>query len=212
MKLLLDLTIKSPKQKITYADNFFLIGSCFTEHIGRRLEELKFPVLQNPNGILFDPISVTKSINSYLEPKSYNKEDLFFLNELWQSWNHHSHFSGTNKLEVLTKINLSQKAAHDQLLKASWLIITLGSSFSYHLQQNNIPVANCHRAPGQTFNKHLLTVQETTNALQETILKLQGFNPTLQVIFTISPVRHIRDGVVETDKINSNTLTTLQPA
>jgi lysophospholipase L1-like esterase len=200
MKLMLDIDIKSPKQKITYADKFFLIGSCFTEHIGRRLEELKFPVLQNPNGILFDPISVTKSLDSYIEPKSYIKEDLFFLNELWQSWNHHSHFSGINKLEVLANINESQRAAHNHLAKATWLIITLGSSFSYRLHENNQSVANCHRAPGQTFNKHLLTVEETTTALRETIEKLQAFNPLLQVLFTISPVRHIRDGVVENNR------------
>ncbi len=200
MKLLLDIDIKSPEQKITYADKFFLIGSCFTEHIGKRLEELKFPVLQNPNGILFDPISVTKSINSYIEPKSYNIADLFFLNELWQSWNHHSHFSGTSKLEVLANINKSQKAAHDHLAKATWLIVTFGSSFSYRLQENNQPVANCHRAPGQIFSKHLLTVDETITALRETIENLKEFNPLLQVLFTISPVRHIRDGVVENNR------------
>ena len=200
MKLMLDIEIKSPKNKITYEDKFFLIGSCFTEHIGKRLEDLKFPVLQNPNGILFDPISVTKSIHSYLEPKSYNKEDLFFLNELWQSWNHHSHFSGINKLEVLAKINESQRAAHNHLAKASWLVVTLGSSFSYHLQENNQSVANCHRAPGQTFTKHLLTVEETHTALTKTIKNLQLFNPNLKIIFTISPVRHIRDGVIENNR------------
>ncbi len=200
MKLMLDIDIKSPRQKINYGDKFFLIGSCFTEHIGKRLSDLKFPVLQNPNGILFDPISVTKSLNSYIELKSYNKEDLFFLNELWQSWNHHSHFSGINKLEVLANINESQKAAHNHLAKATCLIITLGSSFSYLLHENNQSVANCHRASGQIFTKHLLTIEETHNALTETIKNLRAFNPYLQVIFTISPVRHIRDGVVENNR------------
>jgi len=198
---MLDVDIKSPSEKITYSDKIFIIGSCFTEHIGRRLEELKFPVVQNPNGILFDPLSVTKSLNSYVDLKRYEQKDLFYMNELWQSWNHHSLFSGMNAESVLLNINISQKKAHEHLKNAKWLIITLGSSFSYQLQEeDNQPVANCHRAPGQWFNKHLLSAEETVAALSETIETLKTFNPSLNIIFTISPVRHIRDGVVENNR------------
>lgn len=197
MKLMLDVEIKPPTRKITYADKIFLVGSCFTEHIGRRLEELKFPVSQNPNGILFDPVSVSKSLNSYIDLKTYQQTDLFYLNELWQSWNYHSVFSGMDAYTVLLNINDSQKKAHEKLKAATWLIVTLGSSFSYRLTDDNQPVANCHRAPGKWFNKHLLSIEETLAALEESIQKLQLFNPGLQIIFTISPVRHIRDGVVE---------------
>jgi hypothetical protein len=102
--------------------------------------------------------------------------------------------------EVVHNINFSQRSAHDQLKKSTWLIVTLGSSFSYQLAQDHQPVANCHRAPGQWFNKHLLSTEETVNALEESIQKLRVFNPALQVIFTISPVRHIRDGVVENNR------------
>lgn len=201
MKLMLDVEIKSPEKKITYSDKLFLIGSCFTEHIGRRLEELKFPVLQNPNGILFDPVSVSSALNSYVDLRKYEQKDLFYLNELWQSWSHHSMFSGMDAGSVLLNINLSQKKAHDHLNSATWLVITLGSSFSYQLtDEDNFPVANCHRAPGQWFNKHLLTTEETVIALTESIEKLKAFNPGLQIIFTISPVRHIRDGVVENNR------------
>ncbi|MCW3081581.1 MAG: hypothetical protein JWR87_3011 [Segetibacter sp.] len=197
---MLDVQIKSPAKKITYADRFFLIGSCFTEHIGRRLEELKFSTIQNPNGILFDPVSVSKSLNSYVDLKKYKQADLFYLNELWQSWNHHSLFSGMDANNVLLNINLSQRKAHEELKSATWLVITLGSSFSYQLTEDNQPVANCHRAPGQWFNKHMLTTEETVAALDESIQKLLVFNQTLQIIFTISPVRHIRDGVVENNR------------
>jgi hypothetical protein len=200
MKLMLDIDIKSPADKITYSDKIFLIGSCFTEHIGKRLEELKFPILQNPNGILFDPVSVSKSLNSYIDLKNYVKSDLFFLNELWQSWNHHSIFSGMDLIEVLAKINESQRKAHSHLKEANWLIVTLGSSFSYQLNENQQSVANCHRAPGQWFKKHMLQIEETVAALTESIEKLQIFNPDLKIIFTISPVRHIRDGVVENNR------------
>lgn len=198
---MLDVDIKSPAEKITYSDQIFLIGSCFTEHIGKRLEELKFRVLQNPNGILFDPLSVSKALNSYVDLQKYSQKDLFYLDELWQSWNHHSVFSGMDAGSVLLNINLSQKKAHEHLKKATWLIVTLGSSFSYQLtDEDNYPVANCHRAPGQWFNKHLLSTDETVSALTNTIEKLKIFNPALKIIFTISPVRHIRDGVVENNR------------
>jgi hypothetical protein len=101
---------------------------------------------------------------------------------------------------VLLNINLSQKNAHEQLKAANWLVVTLGSSFSYQLTEDNQPVANCHRAPGQWFNKYLLGIEETVAALEESINKLLTFNPGLQIIFTISPVRHIRDGVVENNR------------
>lgn len=201
MKLMLDVEIKSPVERITYSDQIFLIGSCFTEHIGKRLEELKFPVLQNPNGILFDPVSVSKALNSYIDLKKYEQKDLFYLNELWQSWSHHSMFSAMEAGSVLLNINLSQRQAHDRLKSATWLIVTLGSSFSYQLtNEDNFPVANCHRAPGQWFNKYMLSTQDTINALSESIEKLKTFNPALKIIFTISPVRHIRDGVVENNR------------
>jgi hypothetical protein len=206
MKMMLDIDIKSPAEQITYSDKIFLIGSCFTEHIGGRLMELKFPVLQNPNGILFDPVSVSKSLLSYVNEKRYGKDDLLYLNELWQSWNHHSMYSGMEMAEVLTNINNSQQRAHNFLKTADWLIVTLGSSFSYRLTEGGEPVANCHRAPSQWFNKYLLTIEETTNALREAIDALQGFNPRLKIIFTISPVRHIRDGVIENNRSKARLL------
>jgi GSCFA family len=206
MDFQLPLHIKPLPQPIRYTDYLMLMGSCFTEHIGGRLDELKFNTLQNPNGILFDPISVCNSLVSYIEQKEYNATDLFYLNELWQSWQHHSKFSGIDKMVVLNTINHCQQQAHFFLKKASWLIITLGSSFSYHLVENNMPVANCHRAPAQTFKKHLLGIEEIIGVLDNTIHRLFHFNPSLQIIFTISPVRHIRDGVVENNRSKARLL------
>ena len=203
MKLMLDIEIKSPPKKITYADNISLIGSCFTDHIGRRLSDFKFSVLQNPNGILFDPVNVGKSLISYIDNQQYKETDLFYLNELWQSWNHHSIFSGMIAEDVIANINLSQAKAHNFLEKTDWLIITLGSSFTYKLIENQQFVANCHRAPAQLFQKYLLTSEETILSLEDTINKLQRFNPDLKIIFTISPVRHIRDGVIENNRSKS---------
>jgi len=185
---------------ISYSSKVLLTGSCFTEHIGDRLQELKFDVLQNPNGILFDPHSVASSLVSYIQNKTYSPADLVYFNELWQSWNHHSRFSNVDAGECLAQINQSQQQAHQFLKQADWLIITLGSSFSYRLIENNSGVANCHRAPAQWFRKHLMTIEETNSALDNCLHQLFQFNPSLRILFTISPVRHIRDGVIENNR------------
>ncbi len=192
--------IKPLEQPLRYTDRLLLVGSCFTEHIGNALEDLKFPVLQNPNGILFDPYSVATSLVSYIQPRLYIPEDLVLLEELWQSWHHHSQFADMHQEVCLQKINASQTRAHQFLKDADWIIITLGSSFSYRLVDTGMPVANCHRAPAQTFQKHLMTIDEINSVLDNCLHQLFHFNPRLRVIFTVSPVRHLRDGVVENNR------------
>jgi hypothetical protein len=204
MNFMLDLPLVPPDQQIDYKDKLLVTGSCFTEHIGNSLASLKFNVLQNPNGILFDPRSVAYSLVSYIQNKQYTTDDLFHLNELWHSWQHHSVFSNIDKYQCLQKINESQTKAHDFLLNASWLLITLGSSFSYQLSDAALShgggVANCHRAPTQWFNKHLMSIEEIVIQMESCIHQLLRFNPSLKIVFTVSPVRHIRDGVVENNR------------
>ncbi|HXB44681.1 MAG TPA: GSCFA domain-containing protein [Puia sp.] len=200
MEFMLDMPITAPSHKINYSDPMLLIGSCFTEHISNYLGELKFNVLENPNGILFDPHSVAASIVSYIQNDQFTENRLFYLNELWHSWQHHSIFSNMDKAACLDIINKSQDQAHHFLKKTKWLIITLGSAFSYHLSENGLAVANCHRAPAQWFNKHLMTIEEINVALDNCIHQLIAFNPNIRVLFTVSPVRHIRDGVVENNR------------
>ena len=209
MQFQLPIQITSPETRINFRNKILLTGSCFTEHIGNSLSELKFSVLQNPNGILFDPRSVCNSLLSYVENRQYKKDDLFFLNEVWNSWEHHSRFSNINADECLKIINESQQHAHNFLKEADWLIVTLGSSFSYRLTSftpnpsrggEGGGVANCHRAPSQWFNKHLLSTDEIISLLDSAYHGLKEYNSTLKIIFTISPVRHIRDGVIENNR------------
>ncbi len=217
MEFMLNIDITEPKQKINYKDPILLIGSCFTEHIGDTLEELKFNILQNPNGILFDPLSVSSSLVSYTTDHKYMEDDLFYLNECWNSWQHHSRFSHTDKKECLRLINDSRRGAHDFLKKAEWLIITLGTAFSYRLAEtapleyrNGVQilsaVANNHRAPAQWFRKHLMAIEEINSVLDNCLHQLFQFNPKLKIIFTVSPVRHIRDGVVENNRSKARLL------
>ena len=112
MDLLLHIDVKKLPEPITYQDRILLMGSCFTEHIGDALDELKFNVLQNPNGILFWPESVCKSLLSYVENKHYSLEDLFCLHEVWHSWSHHSRYSNINLGEAIRLINEAQRYAN----------------------------------------------------------------------------------------------------
>lgn len=210
MEFQLPIQIPAFSRPISYKDKILLVGSCFTEHIGNKLQELKFGVLQNPNGILFDPYSVADSLVSYIQNRQYSNKDLFYLNEVWQSWHHHSIFSNTNERECLLRINESQSRAHAFLKDTDWIIITLGSSFSYRLVENEIPVANCHRAPAQTFRKHMMSIEETSTVLDNCIHQLFHFNPKLKIIFTVSPVRHIRDGVVENNRSKARLIEVVQ--
>jgi GSCFA family len=206
MKLMADIKIQAPDTRIAHADAIMLVGSCFTEHIGGSLRDNKFQVLQNPHGIIFDPISLCAGITSYIENKTYDLPQLFLYNELWQSWAHHSRFSGIDRNAVLAAISVAQRAAHEFLSSAKWLIITLGSSYSYRLAETGMPVANCHRAPAQWFNKHLCTIDETVSALDNMLYRLFKFNANIRVIFTVSPVRHTRDGLVENNRSKARLL------
>ena len=199
-------------EKINLRQKIFLMGSCFTENMGTKLKLNKFDVLENPNGILFNPISIARSFNAYLNAKIYTESDLFYQNECWNSWEHHSRFSHPDKEQCLFGINESQQHANKFLKKADWVIVTLGSAFAYTLQDNtNLSegntsatagdiVANCHKVPTDKFNKILLPVNEIILGLQKTIEDLILFNPFIKIIFTISPVRHLREGVVENNR------------
>ena len=194
---MLDIDIASPKVQLSYKDKILLVGSCFTEEIGVRLKEVKFNSLQNPNGILYDPFSICRAISSWIGNISSDDQQLVFLDELWHSWQHHSVYSGIDKETVIKNIQTSTANAHHYLKQANWLLITLGSSIHYSLAEGNLEVANCHKAPSSFFEKKSIAVDEIASALRDSLKELSVFNPSLQVILTVSPVRHTRDGLVE---------------
>jgi hypothetical protein len=188
--------------RINHRHKLLLVGSCFTENIGTRLRQHKFEILENPNGILFNPISITRSVQSYFSGKQFTEAELFYQNECWNSWEHHSRFSIPGKAACLSAINQSLQSAHGFILKADWLFVTVGSAFVYELE-NGAVVANCHKVPTDKFRKRLLTVDETVTAFKTMLDELLGVNPTIKIIFTVSPVRHLRDGFVENNRSKS---------
>ncbi len=205
MQLTLSLEIPPLPVRVKYEESILLIGSCFTEHISEKLAAHKFRVLSNPNGNLFNPLSVCESLRGYISGKRYTEDDLFYLNELWNSWDHHTQFSNIDKQAALDNINASQSAASEFIKNADWIFITLGSAFQYFLNERspfpgNRTVSNNHRGRAQWFEKRLLTSDEIVESLRAMMAELFAVNPKARVIYTISPVRHIRDGVVENNR------------
>ncbi len=206
MKFHFEFDIKRSPYSVRHGQRSLLIGSCFTESIGEKLRKHKFATLENPNGILFNPVSVAEAIKMYITDLRVTTADIFEHNETWNSWKHHSRFSGVTANECIDKINQSTENAHNYLKQADHLLVTLGSAWVYTLTANaaggkeGSVAANNHKAPADWFAKRLLSVPETEALLSSMLDDLFRFNPDCRVIFTISPVRHLREGVVENNR------------
>ena len=205
MKFKLTLEAKPSKYPIEYGDKLMLIGSCFTENIGAKFKSHLFEISENPYGILFNPVSVTNTLTEIMDLRKYKSDDLFQHNELWHSWNHHSRFSAIKQEDALENINRTILDAHHFLKSANRLVITLGSAWLYHLT-NEAPlgkgqvVANNLKGPINWFFKSLMQPNELLESLHALVARLQIFNPNLQIVFTISPVRHLREGLIENNR------------
>ena len=206
-RLPLDPLQINPRIKIT--DHIMLMGSCFTEHMNSKLNQVKFNTLQNPNGILFNPISIAKALNYYIDSSYIDESSLFELNTLWNHWDFHTSLSQPNALDALGKINDQIKTGHHFLKDTNWLIITFGSAFVYQLKNGDI-VANCHKAPADLFTKKMLSIDEVVNAYSTLISRIRVFNPWIKIMFTVSPVRHLKEGFVENNRSKSVLLLSIE--
>lgn len=197
MKLTSEVGVNFIPPGITHHDKIYLIGSCFTEHIAHKLREAGFWVMSNAHGIIYNPVSIRQSISEVLENKQYTEEDLFLHQGLWHSFRHHGSFSGTDPAAVCQRINETIKEHREFLLQAKHVFITPGTSWLYRKKSSAKVVANCHKVPGYEFEKVLMDAEEETNRWLELIQQLQLFSPEITVHFTISPVKHLRDGFFE---------------
>jgi len=195
----LSLTPQPLPVRIELRDPILLSGSCFTEHMASRLKHFKFPVLENPNGILFNPVSLSQSLTRAVDGHPYRSDELFCEHGLWSSWDFHSRFSDPDPQSALESMNRSVAETHAFLGQAKWAMLTLGSAYVYQLDDRRI-VANCHKVPAARFRRRLLSVEETMSALDTLVHRLFRFNPSLRLILTVSPVRHLRDGFVENSR------------
>ena len=192
-------TIDIPKSKIrvSHSKGLVMMGSCFADNIGRFMQEAKFNVLVNPFGTLYNPLSIAWNINRAMNgaPFTDMAGEVFQDEEgTWHSWMHHSDFSAPSKNELIERMNRATDKTREALLKAGTLIITFGTAVIYSLKADGRLVANCHKQKDSLFCRRRLALEEITDTWIPILRKLHVQNPNLQVIFTVSPIRHQRDG------------------
>ncbi|WP_405412974.1 GSCFA domain-containing protein [Maribacter sp. Asnod1-A12] len=197
MNLLTQIPLSKSESPIDYSSQLLLLGSCFSENIGAKLEYFKFQGLQNPFGILFHPLAIEKLIQKSVHQELVTEKDVFNKNEQWHSFDAHSCLSNPSKEKIIDDLNEAVQNTTTQLKKASHIIITLGTTWVYRNSASEKVVANCHKVPQANFTKELLNVDDVKESLERTIEMVRSVNPAAQFIFTVSPVRHLKDGFLE---------------
>ena len=205
MSFFTEIQIPEFSDQMDYSKSMMLFGSCFSENIGQKLLDLKFDVDMNPFGILYNPESIANSLRILLEKRVFTEDNLFQDQGLWNSFYHHSRFSDVDQEAALEKINCRISSSHEFLKKADFLVITFGTAWVYELRKTGQIVSNCHKIPAAEFNRFRLEVSHIDNVYTELLEQIRRFNPDLKVIFTVSPVRHWKDGAVE-NQISKATL------
>ena len=194
MNFLTTTHITALQPPLKHSDRLMVIGSCFAEHIGKRLAEMKRRTEVNPFGVLYNPLSISMALERLLEHHPYTEAELIhFPDGGWNTWMHHSRYSHPNKGEVLNSINQSMVSASAMLGQTNVLIITLGTAWVYRLKETMQVVGNCHKVPEREFVRQRLTVEEIVDAYTALLARLWAVNPKMRVIFTVSPVRHLKD-------------------
>ena len=205
MKLQTKIPLKRKTQNlIDYQSNILLLGSCFSENIGDKLSYFKFQSIQNPFGILFHPKAIENLITNTSNKKVYSSDDLIYQNEIWHSFDAHSSLSSASENELLNKLNVAISLTNKKIKEASHIIITLGTSWVYRYIETDTIVANCHKIPQKKFLKELLSVSEISESLARSISLIKSINSDAAVIFTISPVRHLKNGFIENTQSKSH--------
>lgn len=200
MKLQTVVPLDISKNPISYESDILSLGSCFAENMGGKLGYYKFQSALNPFGILFHPLAIENLISRAMVKKKYTKADIFFLNERWHCFDGHSVLSDAAGAVLIERLNNGLQQTSQKILGASHMIITLGTAWVYRNKTSGAIVANCHKVPQNQFTKELLSVDEVASSLERIINVIQSKNPYLQLIFTVSPVRHLKDGFVENQR------------
>jgi hypothetical protein len=191
------IPLSKTNNPIDYNSKILSFGSCFAENIADKFDYFKFQNETNPFGIIFNPVSIEKVIERIVREELFTEKDVFFYNERWHSFETHSDLSNSDRQELLETLNKAIEVTNMQLKQATHIIITYGTSWIYRNIESNDIVANCHKVPQKQFSKELLSVDVIHKSIQNTIDLIQALNPNINFIFTISPVRHIKDGFTE---------------
>jgi len=209
MKLQTKIPLKKANNQIDYQSQLLLLGSCFSENIGKKFDYFKFQSLQNPFGILFHPLAIETLISKAIKGEAYSEKDIFFLNERWHCFDAHSDLSDLSKENLLKKLNSALEVINQQITKSTHIIVTLGTAWAYRNHKTDKIVANCHKVPQKEFSKELLSIETIQKSLLRAIENIRSVNEKAEVIFTVSPVRHLKDGFLENQRSKAHLISSI---
>jgi hypothetical protein len=204
MQFRTQIPIPKSNHPLDYNSKIVSLGSCFAENMGEKFNYFKFENSINPFGIIFNPVSIEKIIYKAINAVLFTEEDIFFYNERWHCFDVHSDLSNANSGELINNLNAIVKLTNQQITASTHIIITYGTSWVYRNIESDAIVANCHKVPQKQFKKGLLSFEENKESIANTIKLIHSVNPSCKIIFTVSPVRHIKDGFVENQWSKAN--------
>lgn len=209
MQFRTELILQESKRKLTHSDKILGMGSCFVDEIGNKLKSGKFNILQNPFGTLFHPVAIENALARIHSNVFYTESEIFNRDELFFSWDHHTSFNKTSLKSTLDGINSGLEKANEFIQTANVFVLTFGTTWVYKIKQLDLIVANCHKVPGQHFEKTLLSDSQIKSSIRNCFNFILDINPRAHIITTISPVRHIKDGLIENNISKSKLISNL---
>ena len=199
------IDIQKSELHISHKSRILMMGSCFIENIGGLLTANKFNVNLNPFGILYNPQSISQALRILIDRKEFTEKEIFEYKGLYHSFWHHGAFSDIDKAKCLENINAETMRSAKDLSKADILFVTFGTAYVFHSKGQDMVVGNCHKLPASCFDRYRLDIDYIVNDWKQLIIELREVNPTLQILFTVSPVRHMKDGAYE-NQLSKSTL------
>ena len=210
MKLTTPIKLSRQNPPISYSSKVLLLGSCFAQNMGAKLEYYKFQQCTNPFGILFHPVAIEKLITRAVNQTWFTSKDVFLQNEQWHCFLAHSKLSNTSEEDLISALNSALEKLRFSLLEASHVVFTFGTAWVYKHLENDTIVANCHKVPQKEFVKQLLSPDDVSDVLLGIETKLRAINPTCSIINTVSPVRHIKDGLIANSRSKAHLIAGVQ--
>lgn len=210
MQFTTQISITKSNKPVDYASKVLGLGSCFAQNMGEKFAYYQFQNTVNPFGIVFNPISIQRLIERAVNDLRFTADDLFFHNERWQCFELHSEMSHAQADHLLNELNTLLQQFKTDLQNASHVIITLGTAWVYrHLASQQI-VANCHKVSQTAFQKELLSIEQIKQSLSDITFLVRSLNPNVHFVFTVSPVRHLKDGFIENQRSKAHLISALQ--
>ncbi len=198
--------VNTPKSdlQIDHSSPIMLLGSCFAQHIAKRLEWYQFDTY-SPFGTLYNPLSIAKSIINIINQKTYSDDELIYQQEEWKCYDFHSTYNSYDKNIVIKTINDEISFGNNFIKKCNTFIITFGTSYVYYLKNNKEIVANCHKTNATAFYREALTIDSIIETYTDLINRIYTINPNINFVFTVSPIRHWKDGA-HANQLSKSTL------